>query len=899
VSQNTFQLTSAQEDASQRHNLHGVAYLLSGTLKARRAGLSDADFRWATQTFSGALGAYEAYLGPPQNFVRAMGYAPGDPSLTPQILIPIRNLPFRHSVSLVASLTDNDYAWEDSVATLRVGYVKPGQVASGLAAEDWRPLSLDGFFGAPQDITLDGFNIVLFPRGARRARVLRQPLVQPTNSVDLEDVGKAIPIPVGMPDTWFLVPTKSMGVRGFTISAHSAGDTTVRFRLITTSGHVPLMMSGVAPGELFAHYQKPTYVWDEEQTVYDPDTRELSLVLTSGLAADIPRGAFVQSTPAGVLIGNGWRWDFAAIAAIPDAFSMSGAVGWLLGDGTVKEIDISRWPIDSVTLASTLTSFGSTQLELLIGASGDRNCPTYFDPNGLSDVEVTQQPTFSTAGKERLSSKLNYPTGGTGTDNANARDGSEETAATLGVSDVITLTFNSAPSPFANDDTTNSVLHVIVQGNVDFTDSTGSIAFGSAVGTGGVTKQFRFTQASPRDYNATVRCVGAGGSGGSVAEVWWEHDLEVDITLDRDDDVVVGPAGASAPLGPVLQFARLVARVPTLSSNALLTSMRNAAGQIVTNGYRVSDTALGGAPFFKAMLPAAMAGLQGFLLGSPEGNSDKINDASYDTARDDLNAADIRLNFVLLDRLNSWAELESQLAAQSQCNMHYGPSGHEILFMKRVSGFEAEDVRQSFRFPGVPGANILRGAGPMMERTPLTEIINTVQVRWQPDLLPREFINVTSGQDAGAVAIHGLLERPEGPYEFWAVSPSPGHPTYNAALQVSGFVDFLVERHAFGRTRFSFETAWIAHGLDRGSIVRVAYPVANGAYRNVVCEVEEIRGSPINAERFTVTCRSVANPSLGFEPNIIWTDVFVAEGDIWTTRIENTFDTWDFYWNVP
>ncbi len=894
---NQFDITDAQASATQRHDSHGVVYLLSGTLPGRGA-VPDAEFRWATQTFSGALGVYEGYIGRPALYSRGQPLTLGEaPTLQP-VRVPVRNLPFAHAPSLVAAITDEDYAWEQATATMRVGYLGPGQRPEDLAAGDWAPLALDGFLGSPQDIRSDGFVVPVYPRGAKRNQKVRQSFVgviepiTPASSVpiDREDVGKPFPIVVGQPDSWIPLPTLDQGVRGFTVSAQNAGDTVITIRPITVGGISGLNQAGA--GQFSIHYRTPVYGLVKDSVQFDEDTGLLTLTLTSGLAADIPRGAFAQDSPVAVH----YQWAAAGHRLLSIGATLSGYMGWLFPDGSVVPADHSRWAFDHAVANLENGYDGKAHIVRLAYVSTDNpNVPVFFNP-AAEDVVVTTQPDFNTTAKERLTSKLNYPTGGTGANNSLARDGSTDTAVSLGVAASITLTFPSPPSPFANDDTTGSTLHVVTQGNIDFTNAAGSTTFGQANGTGGANRTFRFTQGSARDYNETVRCVGAGGSGGSVVEVWWEQDLEVDISLTRDTDAVVGAAGTSGEVGPILQFARLVMRVPTLSGNAITTSMLDADGALIDNFWREQE------PFgFTNYVPlptTVMAGLQGLLLGE---GTDAINTESYDAAHAiyDTAADEVRWNFALLDEVRSWTDLERQLAEQARAHFYYGPSGHEILYRKSTSGLEAETTQQTFRLPGTPGANVQQGQNPLMERTSVAQIVNGAEAKWQPNYVQRgQFEQLTSGQNAESLSIYGVRRDTQGQRRYWAHSSPPGHPTYDANGVVSGILNLVSEQQAFASTRFAFDTAWVAYGLDRGSIVRVAYPVTDNVFRNVAAEVEDIRVSPANAELYSIICRAVAPPQLGQEPLFAWLDLFTVSNDQWTTRLDVPFrPAWADYWS--
>lgn len=961
------ELTADQTLASQRHDLRGAIYVLSGTLPGRAAGVADLAFRWSTLTFSGALGDCEAYILKPRDIERGQQFLPGDGSSNRPAHVPLRNLPLGDSPSAVAAIDDGKYSWENATVSLRVGYLKPGQDAEDLAEADWTFLIKEGFFGAPQDVSVDGMVLPVFSRGAKRNQVFRQPLMPTANEVgacDKKFLGSPLPLLIGKPNGWIRVPGADLGVRGFLVSGYDAGATQVTFQLITDGQdrlnrttepsdifftaneiHAGKAISG---NVLMIHRRLPLYQIKGAETVYSQASGTVTVTLESGLAADVPRGGFVQEHKSFAygddeggpgptlwrdraftwILTGGRGFHTVAQDGSPDGWSddLKGNMGWLFPDGSIKAAgdDEYGWVIETVseTDRSPLRSITRLKLQQVStsGAYNDPRIPVYFDPNVAGDVSIVDQPQFTST--ERADSILNYPTGGTGTDNANARDGSEETAASLGVGDEITLTFNSAPSPFADDDTTASVLHVVTQGNIDFKNNAETVTFGSSNGAGGTNRAFRFTQGTARDFDETVKCVGAGGSGGSVVEVWWEHSLSKTVTNTRTQDVTLNTAGEVSGLGEVMQYADLVMRVPSTKGNVAGKMRDDTLLGDFDDTWRVEDTEdtnseIGNASgnvgsasadkHNKYVIPlptSVMATLQSWFLGPTEGAPGLINSGAYELAQQRFRADDVRLNFYLTGgEFQSWDQVETEVAQQSRSHIYYGPSGHEIVYMETASGFTQSGIVREFRLPGTPGVNTLQN-GPLLERSTVTEIVNTIQSRFDRDYINGGLRSEIRRTAADSVALFGERQDPRwaAGLDLWMHAAYEEHPSYLVSGVVSGILNFYVDREKFAKTRFSFNASFPTHGVERGSPVRVVYEVAPYAfdpfdrYRNVVAEVEEIRNNPLNGELHTLTVRAVELPSLGL-PAITWADLFTLESHIWTDKIGET-DTWADRWSI-
>jgi hypothetical protein len=726
--------------------------------------------------------------------------------------------------------------------------------------------------------------------------------------MDIKDMGAVVPLVMGKPDKWYRVPTTHVGVRGFTTSGFAAGATKVEFKRIT-DGRDKL----VAGQKIFIHTRTPLYTIDSSE--WNDELQLVTLTLASGLQVDVPRGGFVQQW-GGIISGgtanHNYRWCIAGnrIGAW-DNDEISGHIGWLRSNGEIVVADSERWetwgvltspasgPYKSGTpeayLKSSLVGV-SALLVMVDGTEEDPTPPCFFPPVDPSQVGIAAQPQFDATA--RLSSQLNYPTGGTGTNNDLARDGNPSTGASLGMGAIITLTFNHPPSPFVDGDTSASTLHVITQGTINFTDSLGSTSYGSTTGAGGTNWTFRFTQASARDYDAVVRCVGAGGSGGIVVEVWWEHDLDTEEASTRTQDVVLTNSGN---VGEVLEYAELVFRVPSYKAgSAGWTYTNRTHGGSINTQLQTYDAALSGVSNPVAPYPdAVVATLASMLLGWADGSIHDVNRDVYALAHQRFVENDIRLNFVLQDPLSTWTELEAELAIQCRSQMYYGPSGHEIVYMENAVDVGASGVVQEFRLPSVPGVNAMRGAGQLLERLPASQVVNTAEAEFNLDTITKTYESNIKVIDADSEDIFGERRDPRSStrYSFWAHSPYLGHPTYSALTSVSGIIQHYASRAAFGATRFAFDTAWIAHGVERGSPVRVVYEVAAGSYRHVVCEVEDIGVSPINGDKFSVRCRAVELPSRGL-PAYVWLDVFTKEdSDRWLDELLDT-DDWTSRWNV-
>lgn len=877
---NQLNITADQALATQRADLRGVVYLLSGTLPPNvKSG--EETFYWSTHTLSGLSQNWDAMLGGPVTIQREASFDPRTTPSSPGVRIPIRNLPFAHSDSLLAVLVDDDLQWEGTTATLRVGYLKPGQAPGDLADADWTPLVLDGFLGAPQDITLDGFSVVLYNRGAKRNQVVEQRLIEvpggsgSSRGIDKADVGTPYPVVVGRPDSWFKPPTVDMVTRGFLVSGLASGATTIQIRPLTSGVDLMKSSGGSNTTRVMIDNRTPAYLLTTSfgDVVYDVDTNLLTFEIQSGLERDVPAGGYVQEYKS-----NGYKWALANYKLLTSGVDLTGSVGFRTPDGKVTTVELDRWPfVVETPTDSPDAAFDDnlvTHLRLPGGTTGDPNVPVLFVPlaAGGTPASVSVQPVHSASGgaSDRLGSKLTFPTTATGgITPLNMVDGNQNTKGQQNNGVTATITFGvSAPSPFANTDTEASTLWAVIQGSPLFRNNLLTTTFGSfSVGTG-TNIQVRMTLATPEDYNTTVKVTGNGGTS-FVTDIWWEHDLvkTASISVARDTDVEVTGGGGGTGL-ELMEFGDLVFRMPKNISGGVLLEKVISGGSLVTSPWLLTEnTGVAGQPVSHPS--AAFAGLQGLFLGE-DGALETIAQDSYDAAHARFQTENIRWNFVLLEQLRSWTDLEQQLAAQSRTDFYYGPSGHEMVFQDSVSGLASATPLQDFTLEGAPGANAVQGTGPLISRTGISEIRNTVEVDFAPDYAEGGvFQNSLTKTDAGSVTRMGTRKDPSGRFSFWAHSADTGNANYDVDASVGAIAQHMAERFASARMRYNFRTAWVAFGLDRGSLVTVSYKVDEKQFRTHRCEVESVRTLPLADETVELVCRSVgASPVQGLGPAV-------------------------------
>jgi hypothetical protein len=260
---------------------------------------------------------------------------------------------------------------------------------------------------------------------------------------------------------------------------------------------------------------------------------------------------------------------------------------------------------------------------------------------------------------------------------------------------------------------------------------------------------------SPENFNQQVKFISTDAIGGQVFEVQWTHELEKAITITRTDDTEVN------------------------TTDVAVSSTGDAGYDMVPIKALVARFAYKGDD---PMNPAdVMEDMQMRFLGEPQTDKDSWRNASsYATAKARYTAEGITCHFVL-DRHFRWSELEAELAFQCRSYFHYGPDGHEIKFIEDADGLEAVSPAAEFRLPGTPNANATQTPGaPLMERTALSDLVNTVGIyhgrNWLADRVSdveNRFNAFTEQSNAQSVALHGEKRRTEGPY---IAGPSSRHP---------------------------------------------------------------------------------------------------------------------------
>lgn len=936
-------LTDAQIDATQRQSLYGAVYALSGTLKSRVSGLPDAPLRWATRTFSGSPGGpvalFEQYLGAPDVIQAELAYKPGDEVPLHVYNLPVRNLPFRHSESIVTAIIDEDYAWEGSTASLFVAYLKPGQTPEELQSDDWTLLRSNAQLGSPRDVNVDGFRLPLLAQDTFRRQAMRLDTATPEvwPNIDPADVGRVYPVVVGSVDSWVRMLRVDAGLYGFVVESVASGDLATSLEIQTA---FPFSVAeGLVGEQVYVNRvdKLSTVTSVDDLTVpAEADAKgNVRLNFSSAIDHDVPQGALVQER----------KLQYAFLPAANRFVRSQGATGYQgltavafeTFDGRVIPFKLERGIENGFRAAFEGSDvFGPPifgQFWGIFEIDDDAQPPALIPRRNLPDaaVEVTQedatvdtQPDFELDVVEVQATKDNVPTG-PGFASA-AFDGSLNTGYSVPGSSAVTFTFPSVPGGvFGNNDTIKSTLRFTSQGVFNVND--GGIV--SYINVAGSKDSYRVVLGTPEPFNQSVR-FSAGPAGGVVYEIEWTHELETTNDVQRTVNTAIsidvevastGDGGAvMIPIRAVL--GKYDAQNDANSTGAVFGTSPWSEGQSVGGGVR---------NYLLTRPTSVFANLQRkYLAGLPRGTgsdpdtfdasySDFVNIDSYDAADLRFKANDIRLNFVLTEPWE-WADLEAELAWQSRCHAFYGPNGHELIFMEDQDTAEAVAPSGTFLLPGTPNPNAsVLAAGALIERTSPADIVNTVGMLYHRNWLATRsdsegdrYLASTSGVNAGSVAVFGERLNPEGDMKAWAISPQAflpsgdasigggvvGQDTYSAAVQASGLAVFFANRLGYARTRFAFETGHLAHGLQRGQPIRVAFAPAPGVFRNVLCEIESYRVSPINGERREIVARSIAAPIKGLTVGFIWTDVFIDTADTWPTRITNTRDRWNQYWGI-
>lgn len=893
-------VADSQTKATQRQDLRGVVYALSGTVLSRVSGVPDASVRWATDNVLAANGPaggddWEPYMLLPTALEDELGDARGTPGNLKPYPIVVRNLAFQHKESMLAAMVDDDYTWEGSEATLWVAYLQPGQTVADLSSADWSVLRSRGVFGAPNDMRQDAVTLPLFSRDIKRRdkMTLRRATRDDFPEIFPADEGRIIPVVVGKSDTRTRMLRTNAGVFGRAAVARTTDDAAQGIQVDPAPFTQEQWQAAVSGGATFVLQDS------NQEIVFDginigtggDNTITLFVTFPAVISGAIPRGGLIHEKKSEYRF-TAANQDVTSGLTGGDGISQYNLAFELFDGSVVSETDTAAWTLERVVdpdgINGYRTDFVTNELPVVI---------LFEDSVGVSGTvavtteEVDQQPEFTTTNSQQLSDKKNFPTSAVGTagvtNASNATDGNEDTGASVPDGDTLSVSFGNAPSPFANGDTTSSTLWVHCQGSFLFRQGSAGSTIGtlSAVSKG----TFRFVLVSPADYDQTVDCVGQPGSGGVVYDLWWEHDLSTTITLTRSQDTSIN--------------VDITTDLPDLTTQmepvrALLwqpTDFQGLFGESGGNPWRDAPKVGWVQP-----IPAQLADMQRWLLedGDPT-YANYIDVGNYGEAATRYGPGNLQVSgmaFVLQDEI-TWPELEAQLAPQLMAHLYYGPEGHRLVPILTPEEYANLGGSQDFRLPGTPASNasVSRGS-PLMDRGGLGAVVNEAKVVWERDWLLTDQIESYQRTEVAVNADSQNVYGPkvEDPLRLFAFTTKGlGHTAH-----VANVASLYANRDAFGVTRFVFETGHRAFSRTQGDIVRVAFAVDDGVFRNVLCEVENIRVSPINGERRVITCRTVAAPIFGLTFNLTWDDLYTDDLDTWTDRITGVFDRWEQYWGT-
>lgn len=918
-------ITSGQTDATQRRTCAGVVYALSGTLLSRVSGLPPVEIRWANRSFSGGPTGdhYEAYLTLPSKLEGELPFRLGESAPLHVFDLPVRNLPFQHSESIFTAIVDEDYAWEGSTATLYVGYLDEEQGPGDLAAADWTSLRLRGQFGAPKNVAQDGFVLPLLSRDTLRRQKLRFPIAGRDTfpNVAPADEGRVIPVVVGAPNEWVPMLRIDAGIYGLTTEATVSG-TTNSFFIESDFDNVDDLIGEEVYFYTVDAVLTVTGVDDLRDQVEEAPWR---VHFASTVNFNVPAGALIQQRKT--------KYSFLpalngviGIESGPSQWGGIEGVAFELFDGRIVPFRLLRGVANNFSIISNTgpelekAYFGSfTTFDILDTEQPPAFVPRLNLPSAAvevtsDDVDVTTQPEFALDVTTVEATKPNVPDG-PGFASA-AFDGNDQTGYSVAGNASVTFTFPDVTGGvFSNGDTIRSTLRFTSQGTFTVTDAS-MTTFANVAGSKG---SYTITPGSPSNFNQSVRFA-AGPFGGIVFELSWEHELQatndIQRTADTAVDADIAVESANDPGNQMFPIKRVVYRPDnTFTGGSAPTQLfgngpwREIKGtfpfeRVPTNPADVfanlqrcfveNTTSGGGVDHLPTIVSAQHAGY--------------VNLASYEAAALRYRSENLRLNFAITEQI-SWPEIEKQLALQCRSHAFFGPQGHELIYIEDAATLEATTPEAEFRLPGVPNPNASVAAGqPVMERTSPADVVNRVDVyyqrRWlfpKSDPPDQRYAKSTFKGNAESQEVFGRLYDTQGPITAWGISEASrivAGDSYSASGQAADLGNFYTERFAFARTRFVFETAWNAFSVSQGSVVTVVFASADGVYRNVVCEVEDVKVSPINADRRVLTCRSLASPRKGLTVGYVWTDVWDTTGLVWPDRITGSRDRWEHYFGV-
>lgn len=886
-------LTSAQLNAAHRRDVYGVVYALTGTLQSLVSGIPDVTFYWSTKELAsggpvaGYSDGWEPYLALPQEITEELPMMPGEVPPLHNIDILVRNLPFQTCESVLTAITDGMWQWEGTDATLYAAYQRRGQTAAEIPQGDWFILRKKGQLGGPQNVGMDGFTSPL----ASREQVRRQQIeVREVTSGDFPDAdpreyGKVIATVYGAPDSWVRARRTDAGIFGLVTDSVVSGEQDY----VWVSNDAGFDMSGLVGKEVYLHRADHILTVDH---IGGSDESLAAVYFTETIDVNIPQGAVLQERKTG-------DYSFALLNQKGNnGINLNvRVVGFELLDGRIIPLDVSSWSFNCVSDANGKGLLGSPSLnpsridiKILDAVQPPVIIPRLNLPSDSGaeviqqpETTVTQQPTFETD-QTMEATKDNWPTG-PGAAGA-AYDGNNNTSYGIAQGDSVTFTFPGVTGGFDNDDTTVSTLTFTSAGAFTVTDGLLE-TYATVTGAKGT---YTIHLGSPAAFNQSVKFIG-GLYGGQVYEVQWTHELSKAISInqinstmvDTSDVVVAGTGEIGYDMLPV---KGLVAKVDSAHGTYRSKALPNRVFEDVQ---------------------------MRFLGESLSEQSAWENETTYSSAQARYLAEGLALHFVI-DRQFSWSELEADLALASRSYAYYGPSGHELHYIEGPDTLAAIAPIASFRLPGCPNPNAVQSPdSPMMERTPLSQLLNTVRIyhtrNW---LMPRsadleeKYDSFTEASSDEALARFGRRIDGDTPVLAWPISrganwspPSGWGPSgYSGGTHAAAIAQFLADRYASGATRFTFDTAGEVVGVQRSDIVNVAYAVAAGVYRNVPCEVEMVKQLPNDVNKYTITCRSIGTPQKGLTPNYIWADLFTSTADSWTDRITGVYDRWEQYFGV-
>jgi hypothetical protein len=754
-------LTSGQQDAAHRRDVYGVVYALTGTLQSLVSGIPDVTFYWSTKELvsGGPLdtysGGWEPYLALPQAVTEELPMLPGDVPPLHTINILVRNLPFHASESLLTAILDGTWSWEGTDATLFTAFQRKGQTAAEIPQADWFTLRLDGQLGGPQSASVDGFTLPLASREQVRRQQIKVREVSSSDfpNADPREYGKVIATAYGAPASWVRARRTNAGMFGLTSESVVSGIQTT----VTVSNDAGFDLSLLSGQEVYIH--RADYVATVTGVSPSSGTALTALVelgLDEVIDINIPQGAVVQEKLT-------TDYHFALLNQdLPSGASGVIAVGMELLDGSIVPINPSVWdvePVEDEAGKGLLGTPGLNPKRIDIKILDSEQPPVVIPRLNLPsdagaevtqqpEASVTQQPDFETT-QTMNATKDNWPTG-PGSASA-AFDGNLSTSVAIPKGDGVLFTFPSVTGGFADDDTTLSTLKFTLAGKGTITDG-GIVTFFNT--TTPQKNGYIIHLGSPEDFDQQVMVLADNdGNGVQVYEIQWTHELSAPINLTRIDDtnlatsdVILSSAGEVGY--DMLAIKSLVAKVEAIT------------------------------PASDALPNNVFEDIQMRFIDEPSGEKDSWrNESTYEAAQVRYADEGISLNFVV-DRQFTWSELEADLAMASRSYAFYGPEGHELHFIEGADTLESLTPVATFNLPGTPNPNAAQSSGaPLMERTPLSQLVNTVRLYHTRDwMLPRgadieeRYLGFVESSNTEALARFGRRINEGAPVMAWPIS---------------------------------------------------------------------------------------------------------------------------------